>query len=87
MCERVVLVNGLPGSGKSTLARALGRELGWPVLSEARGLVRRAGRGRAGPVRAAGAAPRAPGPLRRGRTMAGMGGGRATAGSRTRVLA
>ncbi|MEU8358303.1 AAA family ATPase [Nonomuraea sp. NPDC048882] len=34
MCERVVLVNGLPGSGKSTLARALGRELGWPVLSK-----------------------------------------------------
>ncbi|MEV5895600.1 hypothetical protein [Nonomuraea fuscirosea] len=34
MCERVVLVNGLPGSGRSTPARALGRGLGWPVLSE-----------------------------------------------------
>jgi predicted kinase len=30
----LVLMAGLPGSGKSTLARALGVELGWPVLDK-----------------------------------------------------
>lgn len=29
----LVVVSGLPGTGKSTLADAVGRALGWPVLS------------------------------------------------------
>ncbi|WP_116245969.1 ATP-binding protein [Nocardiopsis sp. FIRDI 009] len=48
----LIVMSGLPGTGKSTLARALGKELGAPVLSvdPAEAAMRRSGVGRDQPT-------------------------------------